>query len=104
MAVAKGEPFDMSRHQVLPDSGDLALVDGPYFRLDRVDGLPDQATAARYHGCLLVIPRKGTACVGDEPVAPGQCALARSLDEVVFAPKGSCLIAQPVPQQGDSPA
>jgi mannose-6-phosphate isomerase len=95
MAVAKGEPYDMNRHRVLPESGDVALVDGPYFRLDRVDGLPDQATAARYHGCLLVIPRKGTACAGDEPVAPGQCALARSIDDVVFAPDGECLIAQP---------
>jgi mannose-6-phosphate isomerase len=95
MAVAKGEPYDMARHRVLPESGDVALVDGPYFRLDRVDGLPDQATAARYRGCLLVIPRAGTACVGNEPVEPGQCALAASLDEVVFAPQGSCLIAQP---------
>ncbi|MGV3556152.1 MAG: class I mannose-6-phosphate isomerase [Croceibacterium sp.] len=95
MAVAKGEPYGMNRHRVLPESGDVALVDGPYFRLDRVDGLPDRETAARYHGCLLVIPREGTACVADEPVEPGQCALARSLDDVVFAPEGSCLIAQP---------
>jgi mannose-6-phosphate isomerase len=95
MAVAKGEPYDMGRHLMLPESGDVALVDGPYFRLDRVDGLPDQTTAARYHGCLLVIPREGTACVRDEPVEPGQCALAASLDDVVFAPEGSCLIAQP---------
>lgn len=95
MAVASGEPYDMSRHRVLPESGDAALVEGPYFRLDRVDGLPDRETAARYHGALLVIPREGSATVEGEPVAPGQCALAASLDEVVFAPEGSCLIAQP---------
>jgi hypothetical protein len=34
--------------------------------------------------------------VDGEPVNPGQCALAHSLDEVVFDPAGSCLIAQPV--------
>ena len=34
--------------------------------------------------------------VGD-PVEPGQCAFARSLDDVVFDPAGSCLIAQPTP-------
>ena len=102
MAVARGEPYDMNRHRVLPASGDVALVDGPYFRLDRVDGLPDRATVARYRGCLLVIPREGMATVEGEPVAPGECALARSLDEVVFAPNGSCLIAQPVPRPGDS--
>ena len=95
MAVANGEPYDMSRHLVLPESGDVALVDGPYFRLDRVDGLPDRETAARYHGALLVIPREGDAIVEGEVVAPGQCGLAASIDEVVFAPQGSCLIAQP---------
>jgi mannose-6-phosphate isomerase len=97
IAVARGEPYDMGRHRVLPDSGDVALADGPHFCLDRVDGLPDRATVRRYHGCLLVIPREGTACVEGEPVEPGQCALAHSLDDVVFAPDGSCLIAQPVP-------
>ncbi|MGZ3245965.1 MAG: class I mannose-6-phosphate isomerase, partial [Croceibacterium sp.] len=96
MAVAKGEPYDMNRHQVLPESGDVALVDGPFFRLDRVDGLPDKATAERYRGCLLVIPREGAAHVGNDAVEAGECALARSLDEVVFDPAGSCLIAQPV--------
>ena len=96
MAVARGEPYDMSRHRLVPEAGDVALVDGPYFRLDRIDGLPDKATAERYHGCLLVIPREGTACVGDDPVKPGECALALSLDKVVFDPLGSCLIAQPV--------
>jgi mannose-6-phosphate isomerase len=95
MAVAKGEPYDMSRHQVLPPSGDVALVDGPYFRLDRLHGLPDEDITARYRGALLVIPREGIARVADEPVEPGQCALAHSLDEVAFDPAGSCLIAQP---------
>ena len=95
VAVARAEPYDMARHRVLPDEGDVALVDGPHFRLDRVDGILDAATARRYHGCLLVIPREGTACVEGEPVEPGQCALAHSLDDVVFAPDGSCLIAQP---------
>jgi mannose-6-phosphate isomerase len=96
MAVARGEPYDMARHLTLPETGDVPLVNGPYFCLDRVDGLPDRSTVARYHGCLLVIPREGTATVEGEPVEPGQCALARSLSDVVFNPSGSCLIAQPV--------
>jgi hypothetical protein len=33
--------------------------------------------------------------VEEEPVHPGQCALAHSIDDVVFDPHGSCLIAQP---------
>ena len=51
--------------------GDVTLVDGPYFRLDQVEGLPSTEQAARYRGCLLVIPRTGKACVEDEPVLPG---------------------------------
>lgn len=94
VAVAKGEPYGEGLHRHIP-AGDVSLVDGPYFRLDQVEGLPSTEQAARYHGCLLVIPRSGKACVEDEPVLPGQCALAHSIDEVVFDPKGSCLIAQP---------
>ena len=78
-------------------AGDVPLVEGPWFRVDQVDGLPSGEQARKYHGCLLVIPRTGTACVEDEPVLPGQCALAHSIDEVVFDPQGSCLIAQPCP-------
>ena len=96
IAVARGEPYDMRRHRVLPAEGDVTLVNGPLFCLDRIDGVPDRDTIRHYHGCLLVIPREGTACVEEEPVEPGQCALAHSIDDVVFAPDGSCLIAQPV--------
>ena len=96
IAVSKGEPYDMALHAVLPEHEDARLVDGPHFRLDFVAGIPDETTALRYRGCLLVIPRSAKATVEGEPVGPGQCALARSIDEVVFDPRGSCLIAQPV--------
>jgi mannose-6-phosphate isomerase len=96
ISVSKGEPYDMGFHTILPEHGDVQLVDGPHFRLDRVDGIPDEATAVRYRGCLLVIPREGTATVEGEPVKAGECALAHSIDDVVFDPAGSCLIAQPV--------
>jgi mannose-6-phosphate isomerase len=96
IAVAKGEPYDMACHSVLPEHGGARLVEGPHFCLDWVDGMPDEATARRYRGRLLVIPKSGTASVGGEPLAPGQCALAHSIDDVVFDPAGKCLIAQPV--------
>ena len=94
IAVAKGEPHDAACRRHVP-AGDVSLVDGPYFRLDQVEGLPSTEQAAKYHGCLLVIPRTGQARVEDEAVLPGQCALAHSLDDVVFDPSSSCLIAQP---------
>jgi mannose-6-phosphate isomerase len=94
IAVARGEPHDAGLRRHVPP-GDVTLVDGPHFRLDQVEGLPSTEQAAQYRGCLLVVPRSGTACVEDEPVRPGQCALAHAIDDVVFDPKGSCLIAQP---------
>lgn len=94
IAVAHGAPHDPScrRRGV---AGNVSLVEGPHFRLDHVEGLPSAQQARAYHGLLLVIPRTGSASVAGEPVVPGQCALAPSLDDVVFDPLGSCLIAQP---------
>lgn len=94
MDVARGQPYPAGLHRQLPEGGSAMLVDGPHFRLDRLDGAPDGATRARYAGPLLVIPLDGTAEVAGNPVRGGECALAASLDEVGFA--GRCLIAQPV--------
>jgi len=96
VAVAKGEPYDMACHKVVPANGSIALVHGPYFRLDLVDGLPLESLAARYDGPLLIIPRTGNALIeGAEMVSPGECALVPSLEAVGFDPQGSCLVAQP---------
>ncbi|HYD23405.1 MAG TPA: class I mannose-6-phosphate isomerase [Croceibacterium sp.] len=96
IAVARGEPHDPACRKRLPDHGTVTLVDGRYFRLDRIDGLPPGEVAAQHRGALLAIPREGEITVAGERVDPGQCALAHSLDEVVFDPAGSCLLAQPV--------
>jgi mannose-6-phosphate isomerase len=93
MAVARGEPYDRALHRAVPDGGAVTLVEGPHFRLDRLDGPPGAAIAARYAGPLLVIPLDGEALVGGETVAPGQCALALSLGAVTVSAR--CLIAQP---------
>ncbi|HWK40363.1 MAG TPA: class I mannose-6-phosphate isomerase [Croceibacterium sp.] len=96
IAVAEGEPYDPRLHRHVPESGDVSLVQGPYFRLDRIDGTPDDAATVRYAGApLLVIPRAGSVVVDGGLVAPGQCALASSIDDVEFAPDGTCLITQP---------
>ena len=38
----------------------------------------------------------GDVAVAGEPVAPGQCALAASLDAIQFSPAARSLITQPV--------
>lgn len=96
VAVARGGPHDPAHRRHVPGRGDVTLVEGPWFRLDRIDGLPGAGTAARYPGSLLVIPRDGTARVAGEAVEPGQCALAQGFAQVTFDPAGSCLITQPV--------
>src|SRR6187551_2754422 len=62
IAVAKGEPHDEALRRHVPHA-DTTLVAGPYFLLDQVVGLPSTEQAARYRGCLLVIPRTGAFCV-----------------------------------------
>jgi len=96
VAVAQAGVHDPACRTHLPDVGDVSLVKGPYFRLDRVTGKPDAATAARYVGPLLVIPREGEAQVAGDTVSPGECALAPSIAAVSFAADGSCLITQPL--------
>jgi mannose-6-phosphate isomerase len=93
LAVSLGEPHDPELKGNVPARGTLALVDGPWFRLDQVDGPPDAKIAARYAGPLLVIPREGMARVAGQIVRPGQCAAAHSLTEVEV--DGVSLIAQP---------
>ena len=91
--VAQGSPHDPADRRHVPDHGDIALVDGPHFRLDRLDGPPDAATTARYQGPLLVLPLDLPLEVAGERITAGQCALAQSLDQIQFA--GRCVVTQP---------
>jgi mannose-6-phosphate isomerase len=96
LAVAKRGPYPASQHRKLKQTGSVRLVDGPHFRLDRLDGPPTAATAALYAGPLLVAPLDCTLEVEGETVAPGQCAMAGRLNAVSFPLSGLTLIAQPV--------
>lgn len=93
IAVAKLAPHDPALRRHVPDSGHAQLVDGPHFRLERVHGQPDPATAAHFPGALLVIPLLGGLRVAGELVAPGQCALAECWADIAFADGGQCLLA-----------
>jgi mannose-6-phosphate isomerase len=95
IAVASGTPHEPSLRTHLPDHGSIMLLDGPMFRLDRIEGEVPEALAARYAGPLLAMPLSGEVTVAGEPVAPGQCALAPSIAELGLAPGAQCLLAQP---------
>lgn len=93
MAVARGGAYDRALAQAVGTRGAAALVSGPHFRLDRVDGAPDAETMARYAGPLLVIPLDGSAEIAGGTIHGGECACAPSLADVTF--NGRSLIAQP---------
>ena len=93
ITVAQGTPHDPANRRHVAERGEVGLVEGPHFRLDRLDGAPSAVTAARYAGPLLVLPLDTPLEVAGERTEPGQCALAQSLDQVQFT--GRSLIAQP---------
>ena len=96
IAVADGTPHDPRLRRHVPTAGDVSLVNGPHFRLDRLQGGPDEATRARYGGGrLLVIPVDAPVTLAGETIAPGGCGLADSLASIEFG-EGHALIAQPL--------
>lgn len=95
IAVARGEPYDARWQKRVPPRGNAALVDGPLFLLDQVEGAPRDDVLARHDGKLLVIPREGPVHIAGQEVAAGQCGFARRLDEVEFAASGVSLLASP---------
>ena len=96
IAIADGSPYDRALHQRLPASGNASLVDGPAFRLDWVDGVPDDGLLYSYAQPLLVLPLSGEIVIGgSEVVKPGECAYAPDLASVSFAPDGKALVTAP---------
>ncbi|MGX7951557.1 class I mannose-6-phosphate isomerase [Tsuneonella sp. HG249] len=96
IAVALGgrHPANLRRH--LPERGAVALVDGPHFRLDRLEGPPDPASVARYAGGpLLVIPTGAPVNIGDAMIESGSCGLAESIADLRIEAGARSLIAQP---------
>jgi mannose-6-phosphate isomerase len=94
IAVSRGTAHDAAHRAHVPVLGNCTLADGPWFRLDRVEGAIAEATSARFVGApLLVTPISGDARISGETIAPGQCGFAPSLAEVTI--DGPVLLAQP---------
>lgn len=85
LAVAQGVPYSGEHRRSIAD-GSL-LVDGPYFRLDHIKGMPDEATMAAYPDALLVLPLEGAVTAGDgsASVAVGECLFANGLNSLDFS-------------------
>lgn len=79
LAVARGEPYAPIHRRSIAEGP--VLVDGPHFRLERIEGTPDAATLAAYKGGLLVLPLAGevAATDGTAQAGAGECLYAPDL-------------------------
>ena len=85
LAVADGVPYAAEHRRSIADG--QVLVDGPHFRLDRVEGVPDAATLAAYPGALLVLPLAGEVAArdGSARAGAGECLVADGLANLDFS-------------------
>lgn len=86
MAVARGEPYAAQYRGSVAARGQV-LVDGPYFRFDRVEAVPDAATRAAFAGALLALPLTGEVRSHDgvARAGAGECLYAASLESLDFS-------------------
>jgi mannose-6-phosphate isomerase len=97
IAVARGEPYAAHWHHKVAERGEDTLVEGPLFRLDRIDGPASELLRPHYAGApLLVIPRSIGVSVGGVDVAVGECALAADIDQVAVEGGALALLARPL--------
>ncbi len=92
LAVADCGPY-AARHRRSIANGQV-LVDGPHFRLDRVEGAPDAETRAAYAGALLALPLAGEVASRDGLARAGECLYAPSLDALDFTRAGVTLLTR----------
>lgn len=94
LAVAEGTPYAAQHRRTIADGP--VLVDGPHFRLDRVEGAPDAATMAAYPGALLVLPLAGEVVAqdGSARAGAGECLVAQGLGTLDFSGAGVTLLTR----------
>jgi mannose-6-phosphate isomerase len=95
LAVARGEPYP-ARHRATVAARGTTLIDGPHFRLDRIEGTPDAATIAAFASPMLALPLTGavaSAC-GTVRAGAGECLLAPSLDALDFSAAGITVLVR----------
>jgi mannose-6-phosphate isomerase len=94
LAVAEGAPYAARHRRTIADGP--VLVDGPHFRLDRVEGVPGDATHAAYPGALLALPLAGEVMArdGSAKAGAGECLVAPGLDALDFSGAGVTLLTR----------
>lgn len=94
LEVAEGVAYAAEHHRTIADGS--PLVDGPHFRLDRIEGAPDAATLAAYPGALLALPLAGEIAAkdGSARAGAGECLVADNLASLDFSGAGVTLLTR----------
>jgi len=94
--VASGAIYDPALCRAPSGGAHDVLADGPWFRVDRVQGMPGNACAQSYGMApLLVMPLSAGVAVSGEALNPGECAVAPDLSALEVGEDARCLLAQP---------
>lgn len=102
IAVAHTGPYNPAHQGTIEQSG-TRLAQGPYFRFDRVEGVPDAALLREYSDKLLALPISGELVAeGGAHAVSGECLYAPDISAINFARAGVTLLTRPEPSQ--SPA
>ncbi|EAQ29032.1 probable mannose-6-phosphate isomerase [Erythrobacter sp. NAP1] len=85
VAVANGSPHKADLRSHVSERGER-LIDGPFFRIDRIEGRPSETMLNSHDTPLLVLPLMGTVGANDRgtTIAPGECGLAPNLASLDF--------------------
>lgn len=85
LAVASGGVYGAENKRSIATGP--VLVEGPHFRLERIEGAPDAATLAAFPGALLALPLAGEvgAKDGSARAGAGECLVAGGLDTLDFS-------------------
>jgi len=86
LAVADRGPY-AAQHKGTVTGRGTSLVDGPYFRMDRIEGEPDADLIAHYADGALALPLEGEVRLTQDGDAtkPGACLFAPSLGAIDFS-------------------
>lgn len=96
VSVARAEPYLDKWWRHTPQRGELTLVEGPFFRLDRIDGPIGHGMRVGYADTpVLVMPLSDGIKICGLRIAPGECSICTSLADVRVPEGAQALLVQP---------
>lgn len=95
-AVSQGVPYPAEHKGTVEERGQV-LIDGAYFRLDRLEGKPDENTCRAYDGPLLVLPLEGMVASrsGEALAEAGECLYADTIADLDFSQARITVLTKP---------